>query len=242
MKNTSSVLGVDGCRDGWVIVETKNQQTWKLEVFSTVQKLWDHYSNALLILIDIPIGMRDKGSLPRLCDMIARKYLTRKRSSSIFPSPCRLALNASNYNQANEINRSQTGKGLSKQTWNITDKIKDVDKLLRKNKKAQNTFIESHPEACFAALNENPLQYYKKTDEGIKERLLILKKYYKDIKSHVSKVIGLYNNREIEVDDILDAWILAVSASRGRSNLRFLPNDFEYDSMGLPMRIAIPRK
>ena len=58
MKSTSSVLGVDGCRDGWVIVETKNQQIWNLEVFSTVQKIWDHYSNALLILIDIPIGLK----------------------------------------------------------------------------------------------------------------------------------------------------------------------------------------
>jgi len=242
MRRITSILGVDGCRAGWITVEMKNQLIWNLEVFSTIQELWEHYSNALLILIDIPIGLRDKGPLPRLCDMSARKFLTRKRSSSIFPTPCRLAMEAPSYKEANEINRSKTGKGLSKQTWNITDKIKDVDKLLRKNKKAQNTFIESHPEACFAALNENPLQYYKKTDEGIKERLLILKKYYKDIKSHVSKVIGLYNNREIEVDDILDAWILAVSASRGRSNLRFLPNDFEYDSMGLPMRIAIPRK
>jgi len=242
MKNIFSVLGVDGCRDGWVIVEAKNQQIWNLEVFSTIQKLWDHYSDTLLILIDIPIGLRDKGSLPRLCDMNARKYLTRKRSSSIFPSPCRLALNASNYKQANEINRSQTGKGLSKQTWNITKKIKEVDKLLRENKKAQEIFIESHPEACFAALNDSPLHYYKKTSEGINERLSILKNYYKNIKSHVSKVMGLYSNRVLEMDDILDAWILAVSASRGRSNLRFLPNDFEYDSMGLPMRIAIPRK
>lgn len=241
MKNTFSVLGVDGCRAGWISVETKNQLHWNIEMFSTIQDLWERYSKALLILIDIPIGLRDNGPLPRLCDKSARKFLTRKRSSSIFPTPCRLALSALNYIEANEINRSKTGKGLSKQTWNITDKIKEVDKLLRKNKKAQNMFIESHPEACFAALNESPLQYYKKTDEGIKERLSILKKYYKDIKSHVNKVIGPYKNQEIEVDDILDAWILAVSASRGRSNLRFLPNDFEYDSMGLPMRIAIPR-
>jgi predicted RNase H-like nuclease len=241
MKNSFSVLGVDGCRAGWISVETKNQLHWNIEMFSTIQDLWERYSKALLILIDIPIGLRDNGPLPRLCDESARKFLTRKRSSSIFPTPCRLTLSALNYIEANEINRSKTGKGLSKQTWNITDKIKEVDKLLRNNMKAQNIFIESHPEACFAALNESLMQYYKKTDEGIKERLSILKKYYKDIKSHVSKVIELYNNRGLEVDDILDAWILAVSASRGRSNLRFLPDEFEYDSIGLPMRIAIPR-
>ncbi len=118
---------------------------------------------------------------------------------------------------------------------------KHFTELLRNNMKAQNIFIESHPEACFAALNESPLQYYKKTDEGIRERLSILKRYYNDIKFHAKKVIGLYINRGLEVDDILDAWILSVSASRGRSNLRFLPDEFEYDSMGLPMRIAIPR-
>jgi len=242
MKKTTSIIGVDGCRDGWVIIETKNQLIWNLEVFSTIQELWEHYSNAHLILIDIPIGLRDKGPLPRLCDKTARKFLTKKRSSSIFPTPCRMALSAVNYNEANEINRGQTGKGLSKQTWNITHKIKEVDILLRKNIMAQNIFIESHPEACFTALKGNPLQHYKKTDKGIKERLLILKEYYKDIESHVSKGVEKFHQKGVEIDDILDAWILAVSASLGQSNLRFLPEDYEYDSMGLPMRIAIPRK
>jgi len=241
MRRIRSILGVDGCRAGWITVETKNQLNWNVEVFSTIQELWEYYSNALLILIDIPIGLRDKGPLPRLCDMSARKFLTRKRSSSIFPTPCRLAMEAASYKEANEINRSQTGKGLSKQTWNITDKIKEVDFLLRNMVKTQNVFIESHPEACFTALNGNPLEYYKKTDNGIRERFSILKKYYKDIESHANHRIEKFNNREIAIDDILDAWILAVSASRGLLNLKFLPNNFEFDSMGLPMRIAIPK-
>jgi predicted RNase H-like nuclease len=46
--------------------------------------------------------------------------------------------------------------------------------------------------------------------------------------------------KTVAKDDILDAWILAISASFGKINLRFLPENYQYDSTGLPMRIAIP--
>ena len=49
-----------------------------------------------------------------------------------------------------------------------------------------------------------------------------------------------FSKKELSVDDILDAWVLAISGSKGISNLRFLPDSFEYDSEGLPMRMAIP--
>jgi len=146
--NKLQYLGVDGCAIGWISAETFDLKNWKISVFPTIQDLWKEYLKAELILIDIPIGLRDEGPKPRLCDSSARDYLTRTRSSSIFPTPCRSVLTASTYQEANKLNRERTGKGLSKQTWNITGKIKEVDYLLRKNADARGVFIESHPELC----------------------------------------------------------------------------------------------
>ena len=234
-------IGIDGCQSGWVSAYREDQMEWKFEIFPTIQNLWNVFSNAKLVLIDIPIGLRDKESEPRLCDKAARKYLTRTRSSSIFPTPCRASLYVDSYIQANLINRKMTGKGLSKQTWNITGKIREVDILLRNDPKASKVFIESHPELCFTTLsNGAPMKHYKKTDEGIKERLSIIESYCKDSKKILNKVSLQLSNEKVSLDDILDAWILAISASKGKSNLRFLPDKYEYDSEGLPMRMAIP--
>lgn len=241
MERPTLCIGIDGCQSGWVISYRENQNKWKFDVFSTIPNFWSKFSNVELILIDIPIGLRDKGSEPRLCDRAARKFLTRIRSSSIFPTPCRASLHADSYMIANQINRKMTGKGLSKQTWNISGKIKEVDILLRNNSEARHVFIESHPELCFAALsNSTPMKHYKKKEDGIKERLLVIESFCKNPKKILNEVILQFSKKELSVDDILDAWVLAISGSKGISNLRFLPDSFEYDSEGLPMRMAIP--
>ena len=239
MKELSQYLGVDGCLSGWVSSEFYKEKELEIRQFSSIEELWKQYNKAKLILIDIPIGLRDKGSLPRICDIAARKFLSNKRSASIFPVPCRSAVYASDYSDANKINRNLTGKGLSKQTWNITGKIREVDSLLIENNEAKKIFIESHPEICFAALaNGNPMKYYKKNESGIKERLSILnlnsnfKISINDLEFQKSKM------KNVKIDDILDAWILAVSAIKGKENLQFLPEKYELDSKGLPMRIA----
>jgi len=239
MKELSQYLGVDGCLFGWISVELNKEIEFEIRQFTSIEELWKEYNKAKLILIDIPIGLRDEDSMPRLCDIAARKILTNKRSSSIFPVPCRSAVYASNYFAANKINRNLTGKGLSKQTWNITGKIREVDRLLIENNEAKNIFIESHPEICFAALaNGNPMKYYKKNENGIKERLSILNLNttsnisINDLECQKSKM------KKVQIDDILDAWVLAISALKGKENLQFLPAKYDSDSNGLPMRIA----
>ena len=241
MKISTPFIGVDGCPAGWVNSYKEDNGKWKFAIFPTIDHLWKAFSNVELIMIDIPIGLREKGNEPRLCDKEARKYLTRNRSSSIFPTPCRSAAYASSYPLANKINRELTGNGLSKQTWNITSKIREVDVLLRNELKARQTFIESHPEVCFTALSNGiSMKHYKKTNDGIKERLLIIESYCKNSQKILNKVLPQFSNEKVSIDDILDAWVLAISGSKGLSNLRFLPDKYEYDSEGLPMRMAYP--
>jgi predicted RNase H-like nuclease len=235
-------LGVDSCPYGWVVFWV-NQSRWDIQIFKHISSLWKKYKDAQLILIDIPIGLREKSGKARLCDTAARKYLAKRRSSSIFPTPCRKALISETYQQANTINKEITGKGLSKQTYNIMHKIKEVDGLIRKKQKAPDIIMESHPEVCFTALNnKEPLKYYKKTKEGIKNRLKLLKSLTSFDKNPLEIAKRRFKRKDVAVDDVLDAWVLAISASKGKQSLRYLPSSYEFDEKGLPMRIAYPKK
>ena len=241
-KTPNFLLGLDGCKAGWICSHQNQKNEWKFEIFPTIEKFWKRFSNIKLILIDIPIGLRDKGMEPRLCDELARKLLTRKRSSSIFPPPCRTALDADSYIKANFINKKFTGKGLSKQSWNICSKIREVDFILRNNYIARELFIESHPELCFTVLSGNkPMTYYKKSDDGIKERLSVIEFYCKNSEATLKEIINQLSLKNLSIDDILDSWILAIAASKGMGGINFIPINYEYDSEGLPMRMAIPK-
>jgi len=234
-------IGCDSCSAGWICFILKNNMTWNLELYKTVQEFWANYSDLRLVLIDIPIGLRKSSGTPRLCDSAARKYLTRKRSSSIFPTPCREILKIDRYSEANKMSKNICGKGLSKQTWNIKSEIIEVDSLLRNDDQAKNKFIECHPEVCFTALNnDKPLENYKKTDKGIKKRLKLLRSYFSFKLDPLEFGLDNYRRTDIAIDDILDAWVLAISASLGKKNIEYLPKNYELDSEGLPMRIAKP--
>lgn len=108
-------VGVDGCRGQcWLEVILCGDGRAEARVFSDIFALWPECKAASLILIDIPIGLRDGGTLDRLCDKEARKKLGPKRGASVFPVPCRAALKADGYEEASEINRQRTGRKLSK--------------------------------------------------------------------------------------------------------------------------------
>merc|ERR1712070_431832 len=106
--------------------------------------------------------------------------LPKGKKSSVFNAPCRQAVRANNYIQAKEINKKILSKSISIQSWNISNKINEVDEFLIKNKNKQLNIHESHPELCFINLNnEVPLKNNKKTKQGVNERITILNKYIK---------------------------------------------------------------
>ena len=236
-------IGMDGCPAGWLCIASVPSHKWEARIFSTLKEAWNNYkkSNPELILIDIPIGFMEEGPEPRVCDRLAREYLTRARASSIFPVPCRAAIYAESYEEASKINKMKTSNGISKQSWNITPKMREMDELLQADTAAQKIFIESMPEICFTALNEDkPMRFYKKFKEGIRERLEVLETKGKMDKSLFLNIKNQFKATHVKDDDILDALVLSVSASGGISKLGFLPALQELDVTGLPMRIAYP--
>ena len=82
------ISGVDGCKGGWLAFHF-NGEYWSENLFGNINELYNE-SDSELILIDIPIGLRETESSERLCDLESRKTLN-KRKTSIFPVPSRLA-------------------------------------------------------------------------------------------------------------------------------------------------------
>jgi predicted RNase H-like nuclease len=65
----------------------------------------------------------------------------------VFSSPCRAALLAKDYRQACEANQPRTGRKLSRQSWCICPKIKEVDDAISPS--TQEWASEVHPEVSF---------------------------------------------------------------------------------------------
>lgn len=231
-------VGVDGCRAGWFAVVLREGGEWNIDVFSDTSSLWDRLGKSSLILLDIPIGLKERESQERLCDVEARKLLEPNRGSSVFPAPCRPSIYAKTYEEANKINEKMTGRRLSLQTWNIVPKIREVDTLLRNSKIARSCIRETHPEVCFWAMAGRPMKHSKKTEEGFPERMRLLLSLYPQTNEVVRHVSSTYRRKEVARDDILDALSAAVTAAVGAQRLATIPEIPEVDSEGLPMEMV----
>lgn len=228
--------GIDGCKAGWFYIELGNSNHFQFNIVKTISELHDKISASELSLIDIPIGLIEGKQTYRSCDQAARKLLS-KRKSSIFPAPCRQAIYSDNYEEASQTNFEVTGKKLSKQSWFISNKIKEVDSYLKDNNNAIN-LREAHPELCFMGLNNGKeMQFNKKTEKGINERLSLLQKHLPISEKIYYSALNQFLRKDLARDDILDAMVLAYAASKSKS-LVSLPKKSEFDNLGLRMEIT----
>jgi predicted RNase H-like nuclease len=240
-------VGVDGCRAGWFAVflegENENDCRWEVALFPKFASLIDflekNYSHAEpLILIDIPIGLKEGGAGERLADTGTRKIL-KARKSSIFPVPCRKAVYAETYEKACEVNEKLTGKRISKQAWNIVPKIRDVDSFLVKNENYREKVREVGPEICFQAFAGFPMKYSKKKAEGFLEREETLSNVCKCVDEIIGYSLSEYRRKDLSKDDILDALASALTAKKGsKYGFVYVPCEPEIDSRGLKIQMV----
>jgi predicted RNase H-like nuclease len=233
-------VGADGCRAGWFAVVLTDSTDWEVDIFVDVFGLWEKFSTASVILLDVPIGLRDEGAEERRCDVEARKLLGRPRASSVFPTPCRPAVYAKTYQEASNINEKLTKRRLSRQTWNIISKIREVDELLSNNESAKLCVRETHPEVCFWTLaGGHRMEHPKKKEEGFLERRQVLQSVYPSTNDIISYVLNSYRRDHVRRDDVLDALAVAVTAKLGSQKvLVSIPEAPEFDSRGLRMEIV----
>ena len=240
--------GIDGCRGGWFCIGLTNAgdhcSLVAADIIDAHSKLKKR--GAKIALIDIPIGLSDNDK-ERTCDVEARRCIE-SRSSSVFPAPCRCALevfSACGEEAAKKVNRQITGRSLSKQSLAIMKKIAEVDGFVRGNK-SKNFFREVHPEVCFWALNGDvSLAYSKRKMEGRCERLEILRRYLANTKRPLNidaiynKSLREYPRKTVACDDVLDALAAALTAKIGyEKGYRTLPDAPAKKSHGLTMEMV----
>jgi len=233
-------IGVDGCKAGWFFVCLGPEEEIIFGDFSTIEKLWQQYGNsATSILVDIPIGLPSEDNPTRRCDTEARRILGPKRQSSIFPPPCREALNTGSYQAACQVNQEITGRKISRQAWGIAPKIREMDEFLRQYPEALKCIRETHPEVCFWALNSGKaMPHSKKSEKGFEGRLDILKSRLPKSGAVVKAALGRYLRKNVTRDDVLDALILALTGFVAGGKLSAVPEVPEEDASGLTMEMV----
>ena len=202
-----NAAGLDGCKAGWLIFYYQDRQ-YQFQLINSIAEATAIFERSKKVLVDIPIGLSSE-NYNRQIEKQIRKLL-KNRSSTIFTPPCREALEQDDYQKSNQLNRQITGKGLSKQAFNIGKKIAEVDNFLKTNRSFQ--LVESHPELCFKILNGQVLQSKKNTREGQHQRRKIISNLSIGLDQTIEKALKTYPNSKAQPDDIIDAAILCLSA------------------------------
>jgi predicted RNase H-like nuclease/GNAT superfamily N-acetyltransferase len=198
------VLGVDGCRDGWVGVALEDDVagTYFAASIDDLVSMADAGGRVATVAIDIPIGLPDDGC--RRADVLARAELG-TRWPSIFMTPVRQALLADDYATASAANRALTGHGISRQAFGLRKKILQVDGWVRGSPAP--VVVETHPELCFARLAGAPLTVRKSTWEGARLRRGLLAGAGITVPADIGAA-----GAHASVDDVLDAAAAAWAA------------------------------
>lgn len=232
--------GVDGCRGGWCYFRLHGTR-YEYGVVDTLDELIERIPSDGPVLIDMPIGLTPGDPPVRVCDALARRTLG-QRSSSVFSPPSRAALDCEDYWQASALNARLTGRKLSRQSWGLVPKIRELDRLLRERAELQRRFMECHPELCFFGLaGGRPMSHYKKTTAGFRERRAVLRALWPPAPQAIESACSSHPRQRVARDDFVDALALALAAALGRARLASLPDVAATDAVGLPMRIVYPR-
>ena len=240
MNSKQQVIGIDGCRAGWCLIGLENNDYF-FELHAQLHSIFTQHPQAILFLIDMPIGLASKGEL-RVLEKLARQELSPEFGSSIFTPPCSEVLKAKSYEEAKMINLKITGKSLSIQSWNLVAKMRELDHFIRQHSSLHHRIFESHPEINFKNLNKGKaLQHRKNTPnkQGIEERLHILSSYDASLPDYFLKFHTVYPKTKVKDDDLLDAFSLCLTAYLGANNqLKIIQSPVLNQPRFFPNRLA----
>ncbi len=238
----TTVAGVDGCPGGWVVVTHRGTNctgagrlehgtipgSFSVEKTPTLDGLVAAVRCGLVAVaaIDMPIGLLDH--TPRTADTEARRYLGPRRAS-VFATPVRAALDATDHGDACDRSRRVSGKAISLQAFHLLPKIRQLDALIGPADQAG--VVEAHPECAFARLAGAPLDDAKATRRGLGTRRRLLEE-------HFGPSIGdILDSGVAPRNDLVDAAVLIVTARHvlGGTEIRF---GGELDATGLRAEIV----
>ena len=206
------VAGVDGYKGGWVSVALDDGFFLEAVASKTFEAVLEAHEDAEVIAVDMPIGLSETGQ--RLADREARKFLV-GQASTVFSTPPQAAIAEVTYQAASLAAFKLRGKYLSKQSFALFDRIREVEPLAPPGGKV----FEVHPEVSFCALAGSALPHPKKTWNGQMLRRGLLEK------AGIVVPDDLGRATRVPPDDVLDAAAAAWSALRiARGEARSLPD------------------
>jgi predicted RNase H-like nuclease len=239
------VAGVDGCRAGWLAVvrPLATPVGARVHLMPTFADVLNLAERPRVIAIDIPIGLPEVAMVGgRHADIAARARLGARRSA-VFAVPARLAVLEADYRAACAVARatSEPPRSVSKQTFNLFPKMREVDALI--TPALQERVVECHPEVAFWALNgEQPLGAPKKTRSQAHPAGLALRRFLLAQAGYSLAFLQAvrFKAHEAGPDDFLDACACSWSAARIASGrgVRF-PAEPPVDGKGLRMEIWV---
>ena len=175
MASPDRAVGVDGCRQGWLMVEaTLGEGVVDVRLLPDFAQVIGAAAGAP-VAVDMPVGLVDAPR--RSADVAARRALP-GRASSVFAAPPRPVITAlrrgevDDHAGASALARSLTGQGLSMQTWRICPKVAEVDAVAADVEPTD--LWEVHPEVSFAAMALGAPLARKRTYAGVRQRLDLL--------------------------------------------------------------------
>ena len=236
------LAGVDGCAGGWIAAFVRPQGGDA--IVRTVSRFADVLAapeRPAIVAVDMPIGLPERvGAGGRAAENIVRPLLG-ARQSSVFSVPSRAAIYAAGYGEACRIAQltSEPPRKVSKQLFNITPKIREVDDALRADPDAAGRVFEVHPELAFWRLNgARPLAEPKKVKSRPYEPGLALRRGLLIAAGFAESAVNATLSRGGAADDLLDALACAAIARRLHAGLaQPFPDPPPRDAFGLAMAI-----
>ena len=177
-----------------------------------------------LIGVDMPVGL--PSSWGRAADKAARTYI-RPRGACVFPTPPRALLAYDSYDDANRAAKTLFGTGLTRQTFNLFTKIRDIDEAI--DATSQQRVLEVHPECCFRAMTGTVLPP-KRTTLGRARRTEAIAAFFGPIDVSL---------RGARADDVLDAYAVLWTVLRHQRGESLVLGGDEAAERGLVMRIVV---
>ncbi|RWI28549.1 DUF429 domain-containing protein [Mesorhizobium sp.] len=248
-----TIVGVDGCKAGWIAVRRDPGAAPSAAVFPSFAALLDALPADATVAVDMPIGLPDvsqKGG--RGPEALVRPLLG-NRQSSVFAIPSRAALYAHTdgfttieawyaaHRRASEVAKatSDPPRGVSIQAFGIFAKIREIDAVLIARPELRRRVFESHPEVAFCRLNgDQAMRLPKKikgavNPAGMAERKALLCRH-----GYVSGFLDRTPPRGAAADDFLDAAAMMLIAGRiAGGEARPFPDPPLADRFGIPVAI-----
>ncbi|TYB36481.1 DUF429 domain-containing protein [Micromonospora sp. AP08] len=196
------VLGVDGCKDGWVAVELHDGVFAKAHLAPNLTALLAERQDVDVVGLDMPLGLAKAGW--RQADIAAAAALGTARST-VFRVPPRPVWLEEEYEAAVKRCREITGQGFSRQAWALRAKLLEANAYRDRD---QHRVYEVHPEVSFRGIAQGRTLASKKTWQGQMQRRDLL------VEVGIAVPADLGAAGRAGPDDVLDAAAAAWSAHR----------------------------